>query len=268
MPGEPKKETEVAEQIWKIRDSIQELEDLKDEIVAYLQEHLELKENEDHPWIDDTKGAYFNIVAAWQMLNSCTRQKPEDQGEKAESSRSFLKIAKSHLGQSASELMAINETEASRLEELWKATFDRCHESILKQLKQFLGSEEGEPPTETIVKVDEDAYTLSCAVCGKVAVVIIHRTKQFVYSGIVIETVLDSSLAKEVFRLLDSKDLKGIHSYLRGDIQLEEGMDAYCPKCNKIYCSAHYRTEEEWDEGFYDCTYGTCPEGHRRIIHD
>ena len=83
-----------------------------------------------------------------------------------------------------------------------------------------------------------------------------------------IETVIDTSLAKEVFRLLDSKDLKGLHSYLKIDIQLEEGMDAYCPKCDSIYCSEHYTTEEEWDEGFYDCTYGTCPKGHRRIIHD
>ena len=196
------------------------------------------------------------------------KRQPEEHAEKAGSSLRFLKIAKSHLGQSASELRALKNTEASRLENLWKETFEKCYQSILKQLEQFREIDEGEPPTETIVKVEEKAYTLSCAVCGRVAVVIIQKTSQFVYSGIMIETVLDTKLAKKAFKLLASKDLKGLHSYLSNDIQLEEGMDAYCPKCDSIYCPEHYTTEEEWDDGFYDCTYGTCPEGHRRIIHD
>ena len=104
--------------------------------------------------------------------------------------------------------------------------------------------------------------------CGRVAVVIIQRKGQFVYSGIIVETMLNNNTADDVFRFLDSKDLKGLHSFLKNDIQLEDGIDAYCPKCDKIYCTTHYKPEEEWDEGFYDCTYGTCPEGHRRIIHD
>ena len=259
MKKTQKKEDDlVAEQIWSIRESIQELGDLKDEIVAFFVNHLELKKAESHIWIDDTKGAYFNIVAAWQMLNSCTRQEPEEQAEKAGSSLGFLKIAKSHLGQSASELRALNDTETSRLEKLWKETFDTCHHRISKQLEQFIEIDEGEPPTETIVKVDDNAYTLSCTVCGRVAVVFLLREDLFVYSGIMIETALSKKLAKEVFRLLDAKDLKGLHSYLeKGTIQLEEGMDAYCPECDSIYCSTHYVTEEEWDEGFYDCTYGT-----------
>ena len=257
-----------AEQIWLIRDSIQELEDLKDEIVTFLSNHFELKNSESNIWIDDAKGAYFNIVAAWQMLNSCTRQEPEEQAAKTESSLGFLKIAKSHLGQSASELRALKEDEAYRLEKQWKDTFEKCHQSILEQLERYLDSDVGQPPAETIVKVREGAYTLSCAVCGKVAVVILLNEEIFVYSGIMIETAFDKSLAQEVFKLLDGKNLNGLHLYYKRTIQLEEGMDAYCPECDEIYCSAHYATEEEWDEGFYDCTYGTCPQGHRRIIHD
>ena len=261
-------EKEISDQIWVIRDSIQELEDIKDEIISYFHDTLELKESEEHPWINDTKAAYFNVVGAWQMLNSCTRQQPEDQVEKANSSLKFLNVAKSHLGQSASELRALNEKEALDLEKKWIKTFEKCYSSTSKQLERFLDSDSGEPPAETIVKVDDGAYTLSCAVCGRVAIVFIQRKGQFVYSGIVIETMLDNSLAEDVFKFLDSKDLKSLHSYLKDDIQLEDGMDAYCPKCDKIYCAAHYKPEEEWDEGFYDCTYGTCPEGHKRIIHD
>ncbi|MHA1909055.1 MAG: hypothetical protein ACW98Y_17270 [Candidatus Thorarchaeota archaeon] len=263
-----KEEKEVASQIWAIRDSIQELEDIKDEIISYLREKLELNESDEHIWINDTKGVYFNIVAAWQMLNSCTRQKPEDQAEKANNSLNFLKIAKSHLGQSASELRALKEEAASDLEKKWKKTFKKCHSSIAKQLERYLGSESREPPKEIIGKKDDKAYTLACAICGQVAVVIIQRTTQFVYSGIIVETVLESALAKDAFKFLNTKDLKSLHSHLKKDIQLEDGMDAYCPECDTIYCATHYKTEEEWDEGFYDCTYGTCPEGHRRIIHD
>jgi hypothetical protein len=49
---------------------------------------------------------------------------------------------------------------------------------------------------------------------------------------------------------------------------LPEGIDAFCPECDAIYCHSHYRTQVVEDEGFYDCTYGTCPRGHRRMIDD
>jgi len=54
--------------------------------------------------------------------------------------------------------------------------------------------------------------------------------------------------------------MRKYHSY--------EGIDAYCPECDRIYCWNHYKLEEEWDEGFYDCTYGECPKGHKRMIDD
>ena len=42
----------------------------------------------------------------------------------------------------------------------------------------------------------------------------------------------------------------------------------WCPGCRASYCGAHFRTEQVFDEGFYDCTYGTCPAGHRRMLDD
>ncbi len=50
--------------------------------------------------------------------------------------------------------------------------------------------------------------------------------------------------------------------------KLEGGLDAYCPDCDKVYCRLDYNVDEKWDEGFYDCTYGTCPQGHRRLLDD
>ncbi|HET7464061.1 MAG TPA: hypothetical protein VFJ82_22585 [Longimicrobium sp.] len=42
----------------------------------------------------------------------------------------------------------------------------------------------------------------------------------------------------------------------------------YCPECNACYCRDHWRQWMEFDEGFYDCTYGTCPQGHTRMLDD
>ncbi|MFX1280585.1 MAG: hypothetical protein ACFFA3_14505 [Promethearchaeota archaeon] len=47
-----------------------------------------------------------------------------------------------------------------------------------------------------------------------------------------------------------------------------EGVDAYCPECDNIYCWEHYNAKEEYDDGFYDCTNDECPKGHKRIIDD
>ena len=53
----------------------------------------------------------------------------------------------------------------------------------------------------------------------------------------------------------------------------EEWASFYCPQCDKAYCQKHWQTEIVFDDdpampGWYDCTYGTCPKGHRRIVDD
>ena len=45
----------------------------------------------------------------------------------------------------------------------------------------------------------------------------------------------------------------------------------YCPACDRCYCLDHWKVEAVFDSdfaGWYDCSYGTCPAGHRRIIDD
>ncbi len=42
----------------------------------------------------------------------------------------------------------------------------------------------------------------------------------------------------------------------------------YCPTCDRSYCGDHWHQQVEFDDGFYDCTYGTCPQGHRRMVDD
>jgi len=45
----------------------------------------------------------------------------------------------------------------------------------------------------------------------------------------------------------------------------------YCPECDRCYCIEHWQVETVFDSdfaGWYDCSYGTCPQGHRRMIDD
>jgi hypothetical protein len=47
-----------------------------------------------------------------------------------------------------------------------------------------------------------------------------------------------------------------------------EAAPFYCPECAACYCSTHWATEVIFDEGFYDCTMGVCPAGHRELLDD
>ena len=43
----------------------------------------------------------------------------------------------------------------------------------------------------------------------------------------------------------------------------------FCRQCAKAYCSTCWKIgPPQFDEGFYDCTYGWCPLGHRQIVDD
>lgn len=45
----------------------------------------------------------------------------------------------------------------------------------------------------------------------------------------------------------------------------------YCPDCAKNYCRNCWQATPLFDDdfpGWYDCTEGICPQGHRRILDD
>lgn len=42
----------------------------------------------------------------------------------------------------------------------------------------------------------------------------------------------------------------------------------FCPDCGLNYCSKDWDTYVLVDEGFYDCSMGICPNGHRHTLDD
>ncbi|MFX0034569.1 MAG: hypothetical protein ACFE9I_02875 [Candidatus Hermodarchaeota archaeon] len=84
----------------------------------------------------------------------------------------------------------------------------------------------------------------------------INNSKTFLY-------IARNGLSKVISEL----NILKVHNFLK-KYHTHEGLDAYCPEYNKIYCWEHYNAREEFDDGFYDYTYGECPEGHKRMIDD
>lgn len=58
-----------------------------------------------------------------------------------------------------------------------------------------------------------------------------------------------------------------------GDWALVNGIhreyaESYCRECRVHYCRAHWQMTTLMDDGFYDCTMGTCPKGHEKKLDD
>lgn len=123
-----------------------------------------------------------------------------------------------------------------------------------------------------IIDKGDNIYELICSICGKVAMTfhkgIFYGKEGYIYTGVTHECALPMKTIPHITDLLKDDKLAELHEYVKRWVPMEEGLDGYCPECDKVYCNAHIRTDVEFDDGFYDCTYGTCPKGHRRIIDD
>lgn len=76
---------------------------------------------------------------------------------------------------------------------------------------------------------------------------------------------LDKAQRRELDLAIDAADPGRLH---RID---SEFAPCWCPTCEASYCQAHWRTEVQGADdhpGWYEATYGTCPEGHRRKLDD
>ena len=123
-----------------------------------------------------------------------------------------------------------------------------------------------------IVDKGDDGVQIMCDVCGKLAMSFrvgeFYGKEGLIFRGITHECAVPLEWKDRIYSWLRAGDLASVHEFVRSWVTMEDGLDAYCPECDKVYCDDHVRKEIEWDDGFYDCTYGTCPEGHRRIIDD
>lgn len=258
------------DEIWRIRARIARLESVKDEIVAFLTSRIAMSDATKSIWSSDVKELYHNTVAAWEMLNAAT----SGEEQYAPSCESFLWSAGSRVEQVASELRSLDTDRSRLLDKELSEAFENCRRAIREQLDHLATSQVPRIPERQIVRVAQGEYHFHCAVCSKVAAQLkiedsrVAGVTKLTYQGIVSTASLDVEDAGKLDRWLRRGEIGKAHAFVRKYRVLEDGLDAYCPECDKVYCKKHYNVTEEWDEGFYDYATGTCPQGHRRIIDD
>jgi len=259
----------MKEKVWNIRIFIQKLEDLKDDIINHLNSLKDLDDSTKRLWIADVKEFYYNTVSAWESLINSEKIENKNIND----SKTFLYIARNCLSKIISELNIFKSERSSKIINKAEQTFKECWDAFWEIFNNFPINREIFLSTKSVVKISDYDYQLLCSVCGNVAVEFrigygrFDKKESLVFRGITHETSLDLNLAKILFRVLQEENLLEVHNFLK-KYHTYEGLDAYCPECNKIYCWEHYNVREEYDDGFYDFSYGECPEGHKRMIDD
>jgi len=253
-----------------IREKIDKLEEVKDSILNFLEAAPIPDPATREMWTADAKEAFFQVVAAYDLLPSGRGGQEVDYSPSA---RAFLEGAGSRVRQVTSELRAFKVAAADDLASRLQQAFDETSKAISAQLGSEPQGMTPIGPVQTITRLGDRHYELRCSSCGRAAAVFkvevpeisTKGERAILFEGVVKSTRFDIS-KEAIFGSLEKGDLRALHGIV--EEMSEGGLDAYCPSCDKVYCRDHYRLEEEWDEGFYDCTYGTCPEGHRRLLND
>ncbi|HEY6970738.1 MAG TPA: hypothetical protein VJA94_16125 [Candidatus Angelobacter sp.] len=235
------------------------LEKLKDRIIALFSAST-LDDATKNMWCDDAKGMYYRVMSADAIAGS---------GD-PDAVRGWLHGASSRFEKVASELRALRQ-DGEELETELRQTFATCHRMIASRIPDI--PTPATAPSRVIRNSAED-YILPCSVCGKKAVAV-HPAgseekilKGIICAGITRAIGIDVQHRDKIFVWLENGDLAAFHHFMEIDEDVDGGVDAYCPNCDKIYCRTHYNVIEQFDDGFYDCAYGTCPQGHRRKIDD
>ena len=249
--GNSSSASSVASPIWS-------LEKLKDRIIDLFRTSNR-DDSTKNMWCDDARGMYYRVVSADAISNTGEPDKV----------RGWLAGAASRYEQVASELRALGQ-DGERLEEELKRVFAACHAVISARIPAI--PIPAIQPTRVVKNSAED-YVLPCSLCGKKAVAVHPAAgdekilKGIICAGIVRSLGLELKDKDRILGWLEKGDLAALNQYMESE-EIEGGLDAYCPQCDRIYCRTHYNVVEQFDEGFYDCAYGTCPHGHRREIDD
>jgi len=114
-----------------------------------------------------------------------------------------------------------------------------------------------------INKISDRHYELACSVGGRKAIVILSRIRQDWVNGDTTEYLQYREIAHEplpglgakhgerIFPWFEKGDMAMTHAYFKEiDVRMEDGIDAYCPECDAIYCWTHFSAYQKFDDGF------------------
>ena len=118
-----------------------------------------------------------------------------------------------------------------------------------------------------------DDVTVSCARCGgeaaKFSLLPPRPADKSAQHGL-----QRTGFIGEVTKFGAADELRRLLEMIRSDCAAAQGADAdfvafHCRACHRNYCQRCWRMgPPEFDDGFYDFTKATCPEGHEQIVDD
>ena len=143
---------DAIKRIWKIRDYIQELEDIKDGIVDFLNSHKKLDDVTKKLWISDVNGIYTSTVSAWELLyNMVAKGKLKH----VDNSRHFLHLARGRLAKSISELKYYKEEIVFSLIKVIEIRFEKCWNAFYFEFDKLIPIVK---PITKIIKVSNSKH--------------------------------------------------------------------------------------------------------------
>jgi len=248
-------------------DALEALRAIKDRVIQRFEERV-ADESARRIRIADAKEAYYAIFAATRVLALLPGT--------VDAVRNHVAGARHHLGACASEL---DELGAGDLANELRAAFAILEKKVGDAIAPFIVEAPlpADPPRR-VVRVSATEYRLPCSVCGQDAASFfigrrfwngspLDDEDQLVCCGILTERATQAAAGARVFELLSDGDLARLHDELKPPA-FPCGLDVYCPDCDRVYCRNHVAIEDVYDDGFYDFSWGTCPQGHRREVND
>lgn len=128
------------------------------------------------------------------------------------------------------------------------------------------------------------AASFRCAACGEMAAVVIavpagssvDMGPQLGRETYERDAVVVDYFHGTVGKIVDPETLDAVREIITSDepdpVALRridwDIVPYYCPDCDLNYCWADWNAVVLFDEGFYDCSIGTCPRGHRHTVDD
>ncbi len=155
----------MLEKILNLRDYVQKLEDISENIINHLNSLKDLDDSTRNIWTSDVKEFFHNTVSAWEVLTTIKEGEPNLKN--IDNSKSFLYAARNHLSKIISELKIFPSQNTSKLVEKAEKAFKECWDAFWIIYKELLSKKEIVKPTKRVIKVSDLEYHLPCSVCVK-----------------------------------------------------------------------------------------------------
>jgi hypothetical protein len=112
---------------------------------------------------------------------------------------------------------------------------------------------------------EANAYFFGCSICNK-PVINIEIQNQIIIIGSILKRfgILVSDIDK-IKNIIRKKEFNKIDRILES--KGYDGLDFYCPQCNKIFCPQHYKLIQIYAyDGQKEHVIARCPNNHEKIV--